>query len=101
MPTKHGSAAGTGPIISTDDGGATWKDRSIGADIILNDVRFVDARQGWAVGEFGRIYHTRDGGRSWTKQNSPIEVPFISGASRNLFRLLMSRSHGSWAFGLD
>jgi photosystem II stability/assembly factor-like uncharacterized protein len=61
-----------GTIISTDDGGATWKDRSIGADIILNDVRFVDARQGWAVGEFGRIYHTRDSGRSWTKQNSPI-----------------------------
>jgi photosystem II stability/assembly factor-like uncharacterized protein len=99
---RQGWAVGSrGTIISTDDGGATWKDRSIGADIILNDVRFIDAQQGWAVGEFGRIYRTRDGGLSWTKQNSPIEVSFISGASRNLFRLLLSNSHGSWAFGLD
>jgi photosystem II stability/assembly factor-like uncharacterized protein len=99
---RQGWAVGSrGTIISTDDGGATWKDRSIGADIILNDVRFIDARQGWAVGEFGRIYHTRDGGLSWTKQNSPIEVSFISGASRNLFRLLLSNSHAAWAFGLD
>ena len=99
---RQGWAVGSrGTIISTDDGGATWKDRSIGADIILNDVRFIDARQGWAVWEFGRIYHTRDGGLSWTKQNSPIEVSFISGASRNLFRLLLSNSHAAWAFGLD
>ncbi|MBI2365182.1 MAG: hypothetical protein HYV01_09295, partial [Deltaproteobacteria bacterium] len=90
-----------GTVLHTDDGGETWTNRAIDADIILNDVRFLDARQGWAVGEFGRIYRTRDGGLSWTKQNSPIEVPFISGASRNLFRLLMSDSRSGWAFGLD
>lgn len=99
---RQGWAVGSrGTVMHTDDGGASWTNRAIDADIILNDVRFLDARQGWAVGEFGRIYHTRDGGLSWKKQNSPIEVPFISGASRNLFRLLLSSSHGSWAFGLD
>jgi photosystem II stability/assembly factor-like uncharacterized protein len=99
---RRGWAVGSrGTVLSTDDGGATWVNRSIEADIILNDVRFVDAKQGWAVGEFGRIYHTRDGGLTWAKQNSPVEVPFISGASRNLFRLLVSNSQELWAFGLD
>ncbi len=99
---RQGWAVGSrGTVLVTDDGGATWTDRSIDADIILNDVRFLDSQQGWAVGEFGRIYHTRDGGLTWSKQNSPIEVAFISGASRNLFRLLLSNSHGAWAFGLD
>src|SRR5512143_2125547 len=41
---RQGWAVGSrGTIINTDDGGATWKDRSIGTDIILNDVRFIDA----------------------------------------------------------
>ena len=53
------------------------------------------------MGEFGRIYHTRDGGRTWLKQKSPIEVSFVSGESRNLFRLLVPDSKGAWAFGLD
>ena len=99
---RRGWAVGSrGTVLSTDDGGATWVNRSIEADIILNDVCFVDAKQGWAVGEFGRIYHTRDGGITWEKQNSPVEVAFTSGASRNLFRLLVSNSQELWAFGLD
>ncbi|HZD40870.1 MAG TPA: YCF48-related protein [Terriglobales bacterium] len=90
-----------GTILFTLDGGVTWANRSLDEDVILNDIRFVDARRGWIVGEFGRIYHTRDGGRSWHKQKSPIEVPFISGSSRNLFRLLFANARRGWAFGLD
>jgi len=98
---RRGWAVGSrGTIVSTDDGGTTWVNRSIDADIILNDVRFIDDRRGWAVGEFGRIYHTGDGGVHWEKQNSPVEVAFTSGASRNLFRLL-SNAQEFWAFGLD
>jgi len=90
-----------GTILHTEDGGTTWSNRSIGEDVILNDVRFIDAKQGWIVGEFGRVYHTRDAGRTWRKQKSPIEVPFTSGTSRNLFRLLFPSQHQGWAFGLD
>ncbi|MBM3241900.1 hypothetical protein FJZ31_36985 [Candidatus Poribacteria bacterium] len=36
----------------------------------FNDVHFVDARNGWAVGEDGVIAHTTDGGVTWTPQNS-------------------------------
>ena len=97
-----------GTVLYTENGGLTWVDRSLGEDVILNDVAFADPTEGWAVGEFGRIYHTKDGGRSWVKQKSPIEVSFIGGENRNLFRLLFIRSEAgekklpnSWAFGLD
>jgi photosystem II stability/assembly factor-like uncharacterized protein len=32
----------------------------------LNDVRFVSATTGYAVGELGTVLATRDGGLSWT-----------------------------------
>ena len=99
---RQGWAVGSrGTVLATDDGGLTWVDRSIGEDVILNDVRFIDPEQGWAVGEFGRIYTSKDSGRTWLKQKSPIEVPLVSGESRNLFRLLLTNSHSGWAFGLD
>ena len=39
-------------------------------DATLNDVQFVDAMHGWAVGERGVIWHTDDGGGSWQIQPS-------------------------------
>jgi len=35
----------------------------------LTDVHFVDASKGFAVGEFGLVLHTDDGGRTFTRQN--------------------------------
>lgn len=102
VDARVGWAAGSrGAVLNTEDGGASWNSRSVGDDVILNDVHFINAKRGWLVGEFGRIYHTRDGGRTWLKQKSPVEVSFVSGESRNLFRLLFSHSGGGWAFGLD
>lgn len=101
LDANMGWAVGSrGTILRTADGGATWASSSLGEDIILNDVHFRDAKNGWAVGEFGRIYRSRDGGHSWVKLKSPIEVDFVSGESRNLFRLLFDSANG-WAFGLD
>jgi len=37
---------------------------------VLNDIQFVDENNGWAVGEFGTILHTADGGVNWEEQNS-------------------------------
>jgi photosystem II stability/assembly factor-like uncharacterized protein len=102
IDARRGWAVGSrGTVLVTEDGGSTWIDRSIGEDVILNDVRFIDAKEGWVVGEFGRIYRTVDGGHNWTRQNSPIEVPLVSGESRNLFRLLLTDDGMGWAFGLD
>jgi photosystem II stability/assembly factor-like uncharacterized protein len=90
-----------GAILRTVDGGRAWSDSSLGEDLILSGVSFVNPTLGWAAGEFGVIYHTRDGGKSWRKQQSPVEVSFASGESRNLFALLFLDSQNGWAFGLD
>jgi photosystem II stability/assembly factor-like uncharacterized protein len=90
-----------GAVLRTVDGGRSWSDLSLPEDLILSSVSFVTPAVGWAAGEFGVIYQTRDGGKSWRKQQSPVEVSFASGESRNLFALLFSDSQRGWAFGLD
>jgi photosystem II stability/assembly factor-like uncharacterized protein len=47
-------------------------------DARLNDVTFVDRQHGWAVGDRGAIWHTDDGGRHWSLQNSGLESPLMS-----------------------
>ena len=39
-------------------------------DAPLHAVTFVDATEGWAVGEHGVIWHTVDGGKQWERQKS-------------------------------
>ncbi len=39
-------------------------------DAPLHAVQFVDAREGWAVGDHGIIWHTVDSGRTWERQKS-------------------------------
>ncbi len=36
--------------------------------IAINQISFVDEAFGWAVGDFGKIYATQDGGQSWKMQ---------------------------------
>jgi len=45
-----------------------WEPVSFTEDLDLNDVFFVTAEVGWAVGEGGTIIHTKDGGATWTAQ---------------------------------
>ncbi|MCA9239974.1 MAG: hypothetical protein KDA37_07235, partial [Planctomycetales bacterium] len=45
------------------------------ADATLRAVSFVDARHGWAVGDRGVILATRDGGRRWDPQPTPVDCP--------------------------
>jgi len=40
-------------------------------DAELTDVFFLDPDRGWAVGDRGVIWHTKDGGRHWQLQGSP------------------------------
>ena len=57
------------------DDGATWEDRSLGKDITLNAVTFVDEKEGWIVGEFGTILHTSDGGETWQRSEEITGLP--------------------------
>jgi photosystem II stability/assembly factor-like uncharacterized protein len=70
----------------TRDGGKTWQTETmtvpttgISADLllavedpVLYDLKFLDHDNGYIVGEFGKIYHTTNGGESWTEQQKTV-----------------------------
>jgi photosystem II stability/assembly factor-like uncharacterized protein len=62
------AVGGGGVILSTSDGGATWRPQASGVGEDLFDVKFFDESEGWAVGGGGAMLHTRDGGRTWTDE---------------------------------
>jgi photosystem II stability/assembly factor-like uncharacterized protein len=53
---------GPGLVLKTVDGGVVWSPQVSNSAQGLNDVWFVDALRGWAVGASGRIVHTSKGG---------------------------------------
>ena len=72
-------------VLHTVDGGRTWRfgkvgsqegltadERLLAQDPVLYDVQFLDPQTGWIVGEFGNIYHTTDGGKSWGNQQETL-----------------------------
>jgi len=72
-------------LVSTTDGGKTWRSRKVAmetdlsggqslaaADPILYDINFVDAQHGWIVGEFGKVLHTQDGGETWREETKSL-----------------------------
>ncbi|MDR1957731.1 MAG: hypothetical protein LBQ54_01565 [Planctomycetaceae bacterium] len=44
-------------------------------DARLNGLCFVNRNHAWAVGDLGTIWHTQDGGRTWTLQESGTDAP--------------------------
>lgn len=77
---------GDNTILRTADGGREWvpcdvpsetyEDESGGlidtSESILNAVCFLDADNGWVVGEYGTVYCTTDSGNTWQKRNAGI-----------------------------
>src|SRR3989442_13364180 len=56
-----------------------------GAPVSLREVRqslfgacFPTDRDGWMVGELGRIFHTADGGETWERQDAGTKRPFLT-----------------------
>lgn len=82
--TGLGWGLGEGAILRTESGGAQWKNVSppdgFGPTLSLHAF-FLDASTGWVLAPSqqaeanARIFHTRDGGKSWQS----FETPFISG----------------------
>jgi len=92
-------------VVSTRDGGSTWKEAYIEGDrrtwkdaLIKGDltleirrVRFADALRGWAIGP-GAIFYTSDGGNTWTPQ-------YVSGDGVWLNELAVLSPERVWAVG--
>jgi len=58
-----------GTVALSDDNGITFRRASsVPAQATLTSVYFVDERYGWAVGHWGVILHTADGGETWSIQ---------------------------------
>ena len=78
-------------ILSTSDGGASWRLRSLPQLASLRGVAFADARHGWAVGVdkyelYGVVLATDDGGAHWREQArykwASLQDVACAGASR-------------------
>jgi photosystem II stability/assembly factor-like uncharacterized protein len=69
-------------LLRTVDAGATWKRINvIGTDVDARLVRalFTDEGRGWAFGEEGALYTTRDGGETWERQRVPTRNLLLGG----------------------
>jgi photosystem II stability/assembly factor-like uncharacterized protein len=56
-----------------------------GETVSLREVRqnlfgacFATERDGWMVGELGRVFHTADGGTTWDRQDAGTKRPFLA-----------------------
>lgn len=110
FPTAtQGVAVGDfGTMIRTEDGGKTWSKIELPTnftlpedvaeivqpgDVLLYDVEFATPERGWVVGEFGVIFATSDGGKTWTAQKSPVET--------TLFGVHFADAQNGWATGIE
>jgi len=60
-------------------------------------VFFFDENEGWAVGNFGTILHTFDGGETWTKEADGITnnlMQKIFGVNKNCVYFCASDGYG-------
>lgn len=108
-PTRGVAVGDWGLLMYSEDGGTTWTivgipedfvlspaAEDIGlepGDIILYAVTFPDRTHGWAVGEFGTILSTADGGRTWHQQRAPVDS--------TLFGAYFEDPRQGWAVGMD
>lgn len=60
-----------GVVLLSDDDGKTYR-QAMGVPVAstLTAVSFADDKNGWAVGHWGVVLHTIDGGENWTLQRS-------------------------------
>jgi photosystem II stability/assembly factor-like uncharacterized protein len=61
-------------MLSSIDSGETWQGHATGSNTPISRIMFVDDSHGWAVGQFGTILHTADGGQTWQVQRAAGEL---------------------------
>src|SRR5207249_3586957 len=106
IDSLNGWAVGGGTLIlHTSDGGANWVCQyevynypvlpcpftPTATAPVLRGVHFVNAFEGWTVGDSGTILHTADGGLSWSSE--------LSGTSQNLRGVDFVSPTQGWAVG--
>jgi len=70
-----------GIVLLSDDEGKTYRQaRTVPVSATLSAVTFTDDKHGWAVGQWGTILATSDGGETWSKQrmDTAVDQPLFS-----------------------
>ena len=81
----------SGTILHTSDGGTCWNRQNSTTDLNFKSVAFSDAQNGWAAANemvhsnpfgdpdawHGRIFHTSNGGQTWSEQPLPPDAGLI------------------------
>lgn len=84
-----------GVVLLSDDQGKSYRQAAtVPVSSTLTAVTFADARTGWAVGHWGAILKTIDGGQTWSQQRSDFQ------ADQPLFSVHFKNAGEGWAVGL-
>ncbi|MEP6873178.1 MAG: YCF48-related protein [Burkholderiales bacterium] len=63
-----------GVVLLTDDAGQSHRQaKAVPTDVTLTSVSFIDEQRGWAVGHWGVVLHTTDGGETWELQRAETQ----------------------------
>ena len=62
------TAGERGIILLSDDDGHSWRQAKVPVQATLTALQFIDQKTGWAVGHFGVVLNTSDGGETWLLQ---------------------------------
>jgi hypothetical protein len=68
---REGATQQDTKLWRSDDGGTTWKQLPWHVDIDIEQLRFLDARRGYAIGRAPIVWRTADGGQSWQMLDVP------------------------------
>jgi photosystem II stability/assembly factor-like uncharacterized protein len=91
---RTGWACGeAGAIITTRDGGQTWRAQQAPARKLLYDLTAVSEKQAWIVGATGLVLRTVDGGEQWQEQ--------ASGTTQTLRAAHFIDAQRGWAVGVN
>ncbi|OXI15474.1 WD40/YVTN/BNR-like repeat-containing protein [Burkholderia sp. AU15512] len=89
------SVGANGIVLLSDNRGATYRQaKSVPLSSTLTSVSFIDARTGWAVGHWGAILKTTDGGETWEVQR------LVTSEDRPLFGVHFTDANHGVAVGL-
>jgi photosystem II stability/assembly factor-like uncharacterized protein len=83
-----------GIVLLSDDGVSYRQAKHVPASSTLTAVYFADAEHGWAVGQWGVILATADGGETWVLQRSDTSI------DQPLFSVYFKDARHGWAVGL-
>ena len=105
-PAQVFAVGAFGNLLSTSDGGRSWSKHELKWDRLierivkesgyvepnLNAVYFSSSENGWVVGEFGLVLHTKDAGNTWVSQRYGSDLP-------QLYAIQFRDGRSGWAIG--